>query len=180
MTKYQISDDHEWADEQRDREAREYDPTSLESHTVDVVLTTDQDERYGYGRERYTVHVGHDEDNAPYVVYAVEHTWKGNYWRETREWDWRDIPGSVRQRATSVVAGADSPADLDSGYRLIDEGGRPTWRRRDEDDAGVACPLKNCNITGPTADEVREHVSETHGETVAEMIDSLIGSGDDE
>ena len=120
MSKYSVPDDY-WEKDEPD-----YSPTHVHSHKIDVILTTDPTESMGYGREKYTAHLTHDEDG-PTVLYFTEHRWKGNYWRDIRRWDWKDVPGSVRQQIAAVVA-CDGVTDLDPGVRLINEGGESTWR----------------------------------------------------
>lgn len=118
--------------EEYDREETDQSPTSIDSHTVDVILTTDPDEEMGYGREKYTTKLVHDDDGLR-VLYCVEHRWKGNFWRDIREWDWCDVPHPVRERVASVVD-CDGVDDLNPGVRLIGEGGRCSWTHRQEDD----------------------------------------------
>ena len=133
MTKYSVPDDY-W--DRKDEPADEYSPTTVDSHNVDVILTTDPTETMGYGREKYTAHIVHDDEGVR-VLYFTKHRWKGNYWRDVRDLDWLDVPGSVRQQVAAVVA-CDGVDDLDPGVRVIGEGGRSTWRQcaRGEDDAG--------------------------------------------
>lgn len=135
MTKYEVPDDH-WEEEQEDEEESNESPVRVESHDVDVILTVDPDHDHadmGYGREKYTVRLVDDDEDAPYALYCIEHKWKGNYWRDVKELDWRDIPTEVQLRVAEVVdcAGVD---DLDSGVRLVEEGGRSTWTARKESD----------------------------------------------
>ena len=123
MSKYSVPDDYWEPDEP---EEADYSPTSIDSHKIDVVLTTDPTETMGYGREKYTATLSHDEDG-PTVLYFIKHRWKGNFWRDIRRLDWLDVPGSVRQQVADIVA-CDGVDDLDPGVRLIDEGGESTWR----------------------------------------------------
>lgn len=122
MTKYSVPDDH-WDDS--DDSTAEFSPVHVDSHTVDVIHTTDPNESMGYGRDRYSAHVTHGDDG-PTVLYFTKHRWKGNYWREHLELDWRDTPGVVRRQVADVVA-CDGVDDLDPGHRLIDEGGEACW-----------------------------------------------------
>lgn len=130
MSKYSIPDDHEWADEQTEDFTES--PVSVESHKVEIVHTTDPTEDMGYGRDKYTVHIVNDDDRerAPFALYATKWRWKGNFWRETLQVDWRDLPNVVQRRVASTVACA-SVAALDSGTRLIDEEGEEPWRERE-------------------------------------------------
>lgn len=131
QTKYEIPDDHEWADEQEPDEDVQ-DRTSVQSHEVDIIYTVDPNEDMGYGREKYTVHLTHGKDRDPIALYVLEHRWKGNYWREHTEWDWRDIPMPVKKRVASIVdcAGVE---DLKPERRLVDEGGETAWQRRGDE-----------------------------------------------
>lgn len=126
-TKYgdRVPDD---AWEEDDDEAGD-SPTSIKNHEIDVVLTTDPDADMGYGRERYTVTLTYDDDgDDPVVLYVVEHRWKGNYWRDTTDWDWRDIPEAVREQVADVLPVADAAA-LTPENRLIAEGGESRWKK---------------------------------------------------
>ncbi len=127
MTKYSVPDDH-WEDED-DGPVESNAPTSIESHTVDVILTTDPTEDMGYGRKKFTAHIAH-KDDGPVVLYFTRHRWKGNFWRDIEELDWRDVPGSVKRQVAAVVA-CDGVDDLDPGHRLVEEGGRSTWQREE-------------------------------------------------
>lgn len=126
MAKYNVPDDH-W-EEDDDQEIEEYSPTSVDSHEVDVILTTDPNEDMGYGREKYTAVITHDEDG-PTVLYFIKHRWKGNFWRDTHELDWKDVTYTVKKQVAEVVD-CDGVDDLDPECRLIEEGGRCTHRRK--------------------------------------------------
>lgn len=130
MTKYEIADDHEWADEKQADDPAE-SPVSVDSHTVDIIHTTNPDADMGYGRDKYTVHIVDESswnDGTPYATHAVKHRWKGNFWRETKQVDWRDLPPIVRKRVLSLVP----CLALDPGCRLVDEGGRSVWSERQD------------------------------------------------
>lgn len=134
MTKYQIPDGHEWADEQTEDFAEQ--PVPVTSHDVEIIHTTDPTEDMGYGRDKYTVHLAHDDrEHTPYAVFATKWRWKGNFWRESLEVDWRDLPNVVQRRAASVIA-CESVADLDPGTRVIEPEGRDPWRERECEDTG--------------------------------------------
>lgn len=141
--KYDVPDDHWEEDDEDDNDGYDDDRTSIQSHEVDVVLTTDPTEDMGYGRERYTVHISHTNDDAPYALYATKHRWKGNYWRDYKRIDWQDVPKRVRDRTADVVA-CDGPQDLHPGHRLIGEGGEKTWDVRRETEA----PVGQCEVCG--------------------------------
>lgn len=131
MSKYDVPDDY-W----EEREERQKDPetgsrTSVQSFEVEVIYTVDPDEDMGYGREKYTARLTHDGEDGLRALYVVEHKWKGNYWRDTRRWDWRDVPAPVRRQVADVVH-CGHVGDLDPGVRLIDEGGESTWRRESD------------------------------------------------
>lgn len=117
---------HDWSNQEPDEpEAR----TRVDSHELDVYHDTEPEPDDNYGRERYTIRITYDrESGKPYVLYAVEHRWKGNYWRDITDWDWRDLPPSVRQCVADVLP-VDSPAALNSGVRLMEEGGESRWEK---------------------------------------------------
>jgi len=127
--KYEVPDDH-W--EQDEPELDEPDRTTVKTHKIDIVYEVDpghKDWDIGYGREKYTVHLNYDEEfGGVHVTHVVEHRWKGNYWRDVTDWDFKDIPEPVRQRVASVLPG-DRPADLDTDIRVIDEGGESRWQK---------------------------------------------------
>lgn len=127
MSKYEIPDDHEWADEKQQQEPSKL--TRVRSHDIEVYHDTEPDPKDNYERERYTLTVSYDDETGdPYVLYAVEHRWKGNYWRDITDWDWRDLPDAVRESVTTALP-VESPAELDSGVRLMDEGGESRWEK---------------------------------------------------
>jgi len=121
-----IPDDH-W--EEDDGAVEEGSPTTITNHEIDVILTTDPHESGGYGRKKYSCRIRYDEETGePYVLYVVGYRWKGNYWRDTTDWDWRDVPRAVRQQVAAALP-VDSPDELDSGTRLMDEGGESRWKK---------------------------------------------------
>lgn len=134
MAKYEIDDDHEWGDEQEpDRDTT--DRVSITRHEVDVVIVTDPSEDMGYGREKWTAHLTHGGPDTPTVLYFTEHRWKGNFWRDIREWDYRDAPVAAKRKVARWVQDA-SVESLRPGYRVVDEGGKTParWRVNQEDD----------------------------------------------
>lgn len=127
MTKYgDMIENHEWTDP--DPEADGGERTTVKNHEIEVIYTTDPSEDGGYGREKYTAHVSYEDDGTPYVLYAIKHRWKGNYWRDTHDYDWRDVPGPVRQQVAAMLP-VDGPDDLDCGTRMVDEGGESRWEK---------------------------------------------------
>lgn len=129
-TKYEVPEGH-WEDDDPDPEPEPEpesaaDPVRIDSHTIDVVLTTDPDADMGYGREKWSVVFQHDDGDV-YCLYATEHRWKGNYWRDVRLWDWRDVPTVVRRAAAAIVE-CDGHEALDPGGRVVGEDGESTWR----------------------------------------------------
>lgn len=157
MTKYgdRIDDDH-W--EQDHSEPDQPERTSVKDHTIDVIYVTDPDPDYpGYGREKYTAHLKYDEDlGGPYVLYVVEHRWKGNYWRDVTDWGFEDVPEPVRQRVASVLP-VNRPEDLDTDVRTVDEGGESRWEkihkprmeRMKQNDEGPFCAECGIDLTDP-------------------------------
>jgi len=129
--KYEIPDDHEWTD-QEEVDEDVLDRTSVDTHEVSVIYTVDPNEDMGYGREKYTAHLTHGKDRDPVALYVLESRWKGNYWREKTEWDWRDIPDPVKRRIADVVA-CNGAGSLRPQNRLIPEGGETAWQRRGDD-----------------------------------------------
>jgi hypothetical protein len=120
-------EDHDWSGPEL--EAETTDRTHVKNHEIDVIYVTDPAEDMGYGREKYTATIRYDDETGdPYVLYAVEHRWKGNYWRDTTDWDWRDLPEPVRQQVAAALP-VESPDELDSGTRLMDEGGESRWEK---------------------------------------------------
>lgn len=128
QTKYGSQlEDHDWTASGEDVESVER--TRVKGHEIDVVYyVTDPDADGGYGREKYTATVCYNEGREPYVLYVVEHRWKGNYWRDVTDWDWRDVPGPVRQEIANRLP-VTTPSELDSGVRLMDEGGESRWEK---------------------------------------------------
>lgn len=127
-TKYgTMIEDHEWSEPEADVDVEER--TSVTNHEIDVIYVTDPGEHNGYGREKYTASVSYDgETDAPFVLRVVEHRWKGNYWRDTTDWDWRDVPEPVRKQVAAVLP-VDGPEALDSGTRIFDDGGESRWEK---------------------------------------------------
>lgn len=117
--------DHEWTEP--DEGVEQPERTTVKNHEIDVIYTVDPDEDMGYGREKYTAHIRH-EDGDPTVLYVVEHRWKGNYWRDTTDWSFLDVPEPVRQRVAAVLP-VDSPNELDPETRLMDKDGESRWEK---------------------------------------------------
>lgn len=128
MTKYSVPEDAFESDDEPEDES----PASIQSIRVDVILVTDPTDDMGYGREKYTAHVKTDDDGTR-VVFFTEHTWKGNYWREFKDWDWQDVPGSVRQKVADAM-NVEDWRELDPGVRVVDEGGEKRFEFRGGDD----------------------------------------------
>ena len=126
-TKYgDLIEDHEWEEQETEDQPQR---TRIKSIDIDVMYDTEPDPADNYDRERYTVTVTHDRETGdPWVLYVVQHRWKGNYWRDITDWDWRDVPGPVRHRVANALA-VDGPDDLDGGARLIDKGGESRWEK---------------------------------------------------
>lgn len=105
------------------------DRTSVSDHEIEVIYETDPGRDDGYGREKYSATVRYDDETgAPYVLFVIEHRWKGNYWRDTTDWDWRDVPEPVREQIAAALP-VGHPDALDAGTRLIDEGGESRWEK---------------------------------------------------
>lgn len=127
-TKYgdRIPDDHWEEDNEQDGGP---DRTRVKSHEVDVYHDDETNPEDNYSRSRYTVTIKYDNDTGdPYVLYVVKHRWKGNYWRDTTDLDWRDTPEPVREQVAAALP-VDGPDELDSGTRLIEEGGESRWQK---------------------------------------------------
>lgn len=125
MAKYSVPDEF-WDDDEPEVEAD--DRMHVESHKIEVVYTTDPDEKYGYGREKYTVTITYDDERGTEALRAIKHRWKGNYWRDTLDLDWQDVPVPVRQKVAALLP-VDGPDELESGVRLFDEGGESRWEK---------------------------------------------------
>lgn len=120
MTKYEISDDHEWSDEQ-EPERETANRVYIDRHQIEVVIVTDPSEDMGYGREKWEATITHGDDG-PTVLYFTKHRWKGNYWRETRDYDYQDAPIEAKRKVARWIQDA-SIESLAPGGRLIEEGG---------------------------------------------------------
>lgn len=131
MAKYEIGDDHEWADEQAPEHEGNSSRVSIERHELDVIIVTDPDEDMGYGREKWTAHLTHGNPDDPTVLYFTEHRWKGNYWRDVRECDYLDAPIEAKRKVARWIQDA-SVESLNPGVRVVDEGGETPahWRVR--------------------------------------------------
>lgn len=118
-------EDHDWSKPDVETPER----TSIKNHEVDVIYTVDPDADMGYGRKKYTATIRYDDETeAPYVLYVVEHKWKGNYWRDVTDWDYRDIPKPVKE-AIAAKLPVDGPDTLQTEPRLMDEGGESRWQK---------------------------------------------------
>lgn len=123
-TKYTIPD--EFWEEDVEEENNAHPTTYIKSHTVDVYVDDEPDPDDNYGRTQYTAHISYD-DGKPVVLYFTTHRWKGNYWRDKMDLDWKDAPETVKTEVASVVI-CDSVESLSPEVRLIEEGGRNRWR----------------------------------------------------
>lgn len=100
----------------------------IDAHDVELIHVTDPDPEYhGYGRKKYKARLSYDDETGdPFVLFVIKYRWKGNFWRDTHDLDWRDAPEPVRQEVAAVLP-VNSPEELDSGARVIDEGGQSRW-----------------------------------------------------
>lgn len=121
MSKYEISDDHEWSDEKQSNNDDTSPRTTTEAVNVDVIHVHDPSEDMGYGRRKYTARLTHDDEDGLYVLHVIQHRWKGNYWRDVKDLDWRDTPEVVRREVADALSM--SVDELDCGARLVNEGG---------------------------------------------------------
>lgn len=124
-TKYTIPDDH-WDEDEVEEETEAHPTQYIDSHEVNVYVDDEPDPDDNYDRTKYTAHITY-RDGEPSVLYFTTHRWKGNYWRDKTDLDWRDAPGIVKQRVAAVVA-CDGVDDLNPGVRLVEEGGRSRWK----------------------------------------------------
>ena len=124
-TKYTIPEDH-WAEADRDPETDAHPTQYIDSHEVAVYVDDVSNPEDNYDRTKYTVQITYN-DGEPTFLYATAHRWKGNYWRDKVDYDWRETPQEVKARVAAVVA-CDGVDALDPGVRLIDEDGRDRWR----------------------------------------------------
>jgi len=100
MSKYDISDDHEWSDE---KEPETDNITSVKSHVVTVIHDVEKEYQ---SADKYECHISHSDPNPPTVTHVVTFRNKGNYWRKLDMDDWRDfqdIPLTVRKRVADTV-----------------------------------------------------------------------------
>lgn len=195
MSKYEVPDGHWDKYEEKEAEADGGPPVTVDHHEVSVILTTDPTEDMGYGREKYDAIITYGDDRGPEVLYVVEHRWKGNYWRDTTNWDWQDVPGPVRHKVASLLP-VDGPEDLESGVRLIDEGGESRWEKIHKprmeamsgDEMWATSFLRDAHRYAEKAAEAADDGSEAEAraeEIVAEIQDAVefievaeVGDGD--
>lgn len=121
-TKYTIPDGH-WDD---DVEEESHPTQRIDRHEVHVVCDNKADPDGNYDRTKWTAVVTHGDDG-PTALYFTSHRWKGNYWRDQMDVDFRDAPDVVKRRVAEIVV-CDGVEDLDPGVRLIEEQGRSRWR----------------------------------------------------
>lgn len=124
-TKYTVPDDH-WDEEDVEEENDAHPTEYIASHEVAVYVDDEPDPDDNYDRTKWTAHVTY-RDGEPSVLYFTTHRWKGNYWRDQYDYDWRETPDVVKRRVASVVA-CDGVDDLDPEVRLIDEEGVNRWK----------------------------------------------------
>jgi hypothetical protein len=147
-------EDHDWSTPESDVE--EPERTHIDSHEVEVIYVTDPSEDMGYGREKYTTVLSYDDEtDDPFVLYAIEHRWKGNYWRDMTDWNWSEVPEPVRQQVAAVLP-VDGPEALDPGVQLMDEGGESRWEKIHKprieamkDDDATLCTICGVDLTNP-------------------------------
>jgi len=103
VTKYNVPDDH-WEDDEPEGPPAWKEDTSAKSIEIDVQL---HDQGYQTD-EKWTVFCTDKLDDCGIIAgHAIEHTNKGNYWREGERWrdavDFVDLPLRVRQRVAAVL-----------------------------------------------------------------------------
>ena len=178
-TKYgEMIKDHDW----REPEDEEEQParTRVRFHKIDVYYDNEPDPDDNYGRTRYIVRVRH-EDGKSCVTHAIGHRWKGNYWRDTIDWDWRDLPAPVRKQIASILS-VEGPDDLDCGHRLIDEGGesrfekwhKPRIESMDGGEMWATSSLREAMKKCESAAEQLEGGSEDRADELVQTIQSFI------
>lgn len=119
--------DHDWSQPQPDVDHP--GRLNVKSHDIEVIYTVDGSKDMGYGREKYKANIKYDDETGePYVLYVIEYKWKGNYWRDTTDWDFRDIPGPVRQQIAAKLP-VERAQDLEPETRLMDEDGESRWQK---------------------------------------------------
>lgn len=119
--------DHDWS--KPETEIEQPDRTSVDTHKIEVIYVTDPSEDMGYGREKYTLNIRYDDDTGePYVLFAIKHRWKGNYWRDVLDLDWKDVPYPVKERVVSLLP-VERVGDLATENRLIPEGGESRFEK---------------------------------------------------
>lgn len=112
MTKYSISDDHEWADEKQ-QEQESARNVYIDDHTVRIVDKSAADRPKGINYE-FSIIDGENEWE-PYAIPMRKYKWAGNFWRVLGwmdDTDWEDIPTGVKLKLVSVVEGAKYPEDI--------------------------------------------------------------------
>jgi len=100
MPKYNVGDNHEWQDEQK--EQSEYPKATLDSHTIQVILHHSEEYQ---DRTRYDCEIVHGLPNAPKVLSVTPCKDKGNYFRTMHdEWvDFHDVPMRVREKVAETL-----------------------------------------------------------------------------
>lgn len=127
-TKYgdRIPDDA-WVQEEEPQE--DPDRTSVKSHKIEIIYDDVPEPEDNYDRTKYKLHIWYDdEDDTPQVFHAVTYRWKGNYWRDILDLDFRDVPTPVKEEVASRLP-VNSVADLETRERVIDEGGENRWKK---------------------------------------------------
>ncbi|MDS0280045.1 hypothetical protein NDI85_19865 [Halomicroarcula sp. S1AR25-4] len=164
-------------------EPEQPDRTSVTDHDIEVIYETDPGRDDGYGREKYSATIRYDDETGePYVLFVVEHRWKGNYWRDVTDWDWRDVPEPVRQRIAAALP-VDGPAALATDQRLIDAGGESRWEKhhkhRVEDMSGDemwgTSFLRDAMDSAESAAEAFD--DDSSGERIAEKVVGALQKG---
>lgn len=101
--KYSVPDDH-WESDEPEGPPEWIEDTSARDVEFDVQL---HDEGYQTD-ERWTIHcTDRDEPDELVALYAIEHTNKGNYWRDGHHKrdavDFIDLPAPVKRRTAAVL-----------------------------------------------------------------------------
>jgi len=175
-TKYgeQIKD-HDWSKPDEGTESRRN--TNVAGHELEITHIYDETKDRNYGKHKYRIPIRYDDETGnPYALYAVKHRWKGNYWRDTTDFDWRDLPKPVKRRVASLLP-VESHEVLRTEERLIPEGGESRWQKyhKDKVDQMEAGEMWGSSFLGDAliyAKKAAEAVREQRGDV--EPVESAI------
>lgn len=113
-----------WVDQEEDVPDR----ARVKTHTIELYYDDEPGTNDNYQRTKYELRIAYTDTGEPYALYAISHRWKGNYWRDMLDLDYRDLPTAVKETVASKLP-VDHPDDLQHEHRLIPEGGENRWQK---------------------------------------------------